>query len=79
MERVNIKLIINIVLILVLLIFIGQNVESIRVKFLFFSFELPLIVLIGSVFFIGFFTAKLIPFVKNKKPDINKDKENNIS
>lgn len=58
MKGVNPRLIINIILLIILLIFTGQNLAGVRVKFLFFSIELPLVILIAAVFFIGFFTAK---------------------
>ena len=58
MKNISFRQIIDIVLIVLLLIFVGQNLESVKVKFLFFGFELPLVILITSVFFIGFYTAK---------------------
>ena len=67
MKSINTRQIIDIVLILLLLIFSGQNLESVKVKILMFGFELPLVILIGSVFFIGFYTAK--SFSKKGKVD----------
>ena len=58
MKNISTRQIIDIVLILLLLIFIGQNLESVKVKILMFGFELPLVILIAAVFFIGFYTAK---------------------
>lgn len=63
-KKVSFKQIINILLILVILIFALQNLESIRVTLLFFSFEMPLFVLIIVLFSIGFFTTKI--FGRNK-------------
>jgi uncharacterized integral membrane protein len=63
------KQVINILLIIVVLIFISQNLEMVRVKFLFFRFELPIIILIGLVFFIGFFTAHVFNQNKQKKEE----------
>lgn len=63
-ENISTRQIVDIVLIVILLIFIGQNLESVKVKFIVFGFELPLVILIAIVFFIGFFTAKA--FNKNK-------------
>ena len=63
-ENISTRQIVDIVLIVILLIFIGQNLESVKVKFIVFGFKLPLVILIAIVFFIGFFTAKA--FNKNK-------------
>lgn len=67
MNLQNIKKGVNITVLLLLLIFVLQNLETTKVKFLFFGFELPLIVLIFIVFFTGFFTA--ISFRKEEKKD----------
>jgi len=64
MKNISTRHIIDILLLLILLVFIGQNLESVNVKFLLFGFELPLIILITIVFIIGFYTAKA--FNKNK-------------
>ena len=58
MKNITTRQIIDLILITILLIFIGQNLESVRVKFLVFGFELPLVILIAGTFFIGYFTAK---------------------
>ena len=58
MKNITPRQIVDIVLIALLLVFIGQNLESVKVKFLFFGFELPLFILILIVFFIGYYTAK---------------------
>lgn len=58
---------INIALILLVLVFIGQNLQSVEVKFLFFKPQLPLIIIIlGSLLF-GYITALIMR--KNKKQD----------
>jgi len=49
----------SIVLLILLLVFIAQNVSNVQVGFLFFRFELPIIVLIGTTFLIGYFTARI--------------------
>lgn len=59
MKNISTRQIIDIVLILLLLIFVGQNLESVKVKLLMFGFELPIIILIVATFFIGFYTAKV--------------------
>jgi uncharacterized integral membrane protein len=58
---------INIAIILLVLVFIGQNLESIPVKFLFFSFELPLIIIISLCLLIGYVTAMIMR--KSKKDE----------
>lgn len=67
MQKLTTGQIINIVLILFVIIFIGQNLESIPVKFLFISFNLPLIVIILMCLVIGYLSAIL--FRKTKKTE----------
>lgn len=62
-KKINFRQIFNILIIIIMLIFALQNLETIRVSLLFFSFEMPLFILIIAVFAIGFFTNKLF-----KKP-----------
>jgi len=57
---------INIVLLLLMLLFIVQNVDAVKVRFLFFVFDLPLIIIIVLSFFIGFLTSRAF-FSKKKK------------
>lgn len=57
MKKLTTNQIINILLIVILLLFIGQNLDMVKVKFLFFGFELPLFILIAIVFLIGYYTA----------------------
>lgn len=59
MKKLSVKQIIDIVLIVLMLVFAAQNVASVHLKFLFFGFDLPLIILIAFVFFIGYLTALL--------------------
>lgn len=59
MKNINIKKIIDILMILLLIIFIIQNLESVMVKFMTMKFELPLIVLILAVFALGYYTSKV--------------------
>jgi uncharacterized integral membrane protein len=67
MNSRNLKKGINISMLILLLVFVLQNLEATKVKFLFFGFELPLIVLIFIVFFMGYFTA--VSFRKEEKKD----------
>lgn len=59
MKKLTARQIIDIILIVILLIFAGQNVAPVHLKFLVFGFDLPLIILIAFVFFIGYLTALL--------------------
>lgn len=65
LKKLSPRQIIDISLILLLLIFIAQNLDNIPVKFLFFTFQIPLIIIILAVFFIGFYTSKI--FEKKKE------------
>ena len=62
------KQIVDLLLIALLIVFVSQSIESAKVQFLFFGFELPLIVIIAITFFIGFFTAKAFSKKKNNEP-----------
>lgn len=70
-EKINMtpRQVVDLFLIALLIVFVAQNVESVKIRFLFFGFEAPLIVIIAITFFIGFFTSKA--FSKKKK---NEDK-----
>lgn len=67
MKKISIKQIINIILIIILLIFAGQNVEKVQINFLVWTFDLALIILLASTFFIGYLTAKVFGFAKKPK------------
>lgn len=73
MNKLNTRQIINIVLIILLLVFTAQNLDGARVDFLMFAFELPLVILIAIVFFVGFYTAKV--FSKN---NVDRNENTNI-
>ncbi|KAF5071237.1 hypothetical protein DSECCO2_214090 [anaerobic digester metagenome] len=69
MKSITTKQIINISLIILLLIFTFQNLANVQVKLLFFGFELPLVILIIIVFFMGYFTARVFNRKKDKTPE----------
>ena len=70
MKNLTTRQIINIVLIILTLIIVAQNLDSIRINFLFIKFNLPLIVIIAFAFFTGFFTAKVFWTRKPKNTGI---------
>lgn len=74
MKKLTVRQIIDVILIVILLIFAGQNVASVHLKFLVFGFDLPLIILIAFVFFIGYLTAMLF-----RRPDKQQIKGNKNS
>ena len=74
MKKLTTRQIIDVILIVILLIFAGQNVASVHLKFLVFGFDLPLIILIAFVFFIGYLTAMLF-----RRPDKQQIKGNKNS
>jgi uncharacterized integral membrane protein len=47
------------ILLVLLIVFIVQNMESVMVKFLFFGFKMPLIIIIIVVFIAGILTSKV--------------------
>lgn len=51
---------INIALILLVLVFIGQNLQTVEVKFLFFKPELPIIIIILGCLLFGYVTALIM-------------------
>lgn len=74
MKKLTARQIVDIVLIVLLLIFAGQNVVPVHLNFLMFGFDLPLIILIAFVFFIGYLTAMLF-----RRPDKQQIKGNKNS
>jgi uncharacterized integral membrane protein len=58
---------INIALILLVLVFIGQNLQTVEVNFLFFHPSLPLIIVILGCLLFGYVTALIMR--RNKKQD----------
>ena len=74
MKKLTARQIIDVILIVILLIFAGQNVASVHLKFLVFGFDLPLIILIAFVSFIGYLTAMLF-----RRPDKQQIKGNKNS
>jgi len=47
------------ILLVLLIVFIVQNMESVMVKFLFFGFKMPLVIIIIVVFIVGILTSKV--------------------
>ncbi len=70
-ESINMtpKQVLYIVLLVVMVVFVIQNAEAVRFRFLFFGFEMPLIIIILAAFIIGFFTARVFPKRKEKKEE----------
>ncbi len=56
-SRLSLKQIIDIILIILLVVFIVQNADNVKMRFLFFGFDLPLVIIIVITFFIGFLTS----------------------
>ena len=77
-EKINMTpgQVIDIILIALLLLFIGQNLQIARIKFLFFGIEMPLIIIISVSFFIGFYTAKVFSVRKIQDKYVSEDKKN---
>ncbi len=68
MKSITTERILNGILLVALLIFIFQNLESTHVTFLVFSFELPLVILIVLVFGAGYLTPRVWSSAKDEKP-----------
>ncbi len=69
MKKITFKQVIYLILIAILLIFTFQNLSNAMVTLLFFSFELPLVILIVIVFFMGYFTAKIFESLRKERKD----------
>ncbi len=71
-KNLSIQQILNAILIGIVILFIAQNLHAVKVRFLFYGFELPMVVLVLSLFFLGYFTAKILGNPKhtssNQKP-----------
>lgn len=64
-DKINLKLIVDISLLILLLLFVLQNLESITVKILFIKLAMPLFIIIAVSFGIGYYTG--VVFGKGKK------------
>jgi uncharacterized integral membrane protein len=73
LKKLTTKQIINIILIILLVVFIMLNLEAVKVSLIFISFDMPLVVLITFVFFIGYFIGKT--FTKKDCKDKKKEPE----
>jgi uncharacterized integral membrane protein len=62
------------ILLVLIIIFILQNMGSVTVKFLFLGFQMPLIVIIVGVFIVGVLTSKAFTTkVKQVKDEIDEE------
>jgi uncharacterized integral membrane protein len=75
MKNLTVKQIIQLSLLVIILIFVMQNLGMVGVRFLFFKFELPLFILIAIMFIAGFYTSRLISSFR----DAGKDRKNPVS
>ena len=66
---------INIALIVVFLIFVGQNLAETEVRFLFFKPKLPLVIVIIASGLFGYITALVLRRGKRKSNDIDNQVE----
>jgi uncharacterized integral membrane protein len=74
MNKPSTKQIINLSAILVLLVFAAQNIEKVKVKLIFWGFDISLIILIAFVFLLGLITGHL--FLGSKKENKCVENEN---
>lgn len=65
----RVKLILSLISILLLLIFAFQNMDKIEVDFIFFSYKVPITIIILVAFITGFIVSSLYSFKKNKTKD----------
>lgn len=66
------KKIINLILIILLVIFVMLNLETTKVRLIFVTVDMPLVILISFVFLIGYFVGKTFSLTKcndNKKKE----------
>ena len=66
-DKINLtpKEVLYFILLVLLIVFIVQNTENVMVKFLFFGFKMPLVIIIVAVFIAGVLTSKV--FTKKVK------------
>ncbi len=74
-KEIKPKVWINIGLVVILLIFVLQNLDTHQVRFLFFRFNLPIFVIILVSFFIGFYTSFFKNAFGKKKEDAKEQEE----
>lgn len=65
----RVKLILSLISILLLLIFAFQNMDKIEVDFIFFSYKVPITIIILIAFITGYIVSSLYSFKKNKTKD----------
>ena len=80
-DKINLtpKQLLNIILLIVLIAFIGQNIDSVPINFLIWTFNLPLIIIILITFFIGFFTKAVFTNRKRLPKAYSKDAEKPVT
>jgi len=69
MKKIDFKQVFNLILIGLLIVFVVQNMDDVPVRYMKWTFDIPLIILIVIVFCIGFFTAKIFRRTPEKKED----------
>lgn len=69
MNRIDFKQVLNIIIIALLIVFVVQNMDDVAVRYMKWTFDIPLIILIVIVFCIGFFTAKIFKRAPEKKEE----------
>ena len=71
LRNISWKMWLGLVLILLVLIFITQNLNIVHVNFLAWQLDIPLFILMVIVFVIGFYTAMITGTDKEKKSEKN--------
>ncbi|MFO7615829.1 MAG: hypothetical protein R6V75_01105 [Bacteroidales bacterium] len=73
-SSITFRQVVDILLLVIFLVFILQNLTTVKVRFFVFGLETPLIVILILVFLIGFFTSRA--FSRKKKPTGEEPGEN---
>ncbi len=73
LKKLTTKQIINIILIILLVVFVLSNMKPVPIGFFYDIIEIPLVILITFVFFIGYFVGKT--FTKKDCKDKKKEPE----
>lgn len=75
MGRLSAKQYLYLFVILLVLIITAQNIAPVQLNFFNYQFQLPLIVLLGFVFFLGFFSAIIFVKPPKKNDEIQNEKK----
>lgn len=74
-KNITVKQVISTILVILLVTFVMMNLGNTQVNFVFISVQMPVVILITFVFFIGYFVGRTVKKSKVCKEDKKEKKE----